>query len=252
MLSKSIIKLIRSLEQKKFRNEHKLFVAEGYKIIQELINQKWPIDNIYATSSWDGSQKYPNVTIVSESELEKISFQKTPQQVLAVCKMVDHKISLPDLNNSLCLALDDVQDPGNVGTIIRIADWFGIKDVFCGKGTAELYNPKVIQATMGAFTRVNVHAVDLPTFLKEYKSVTNLSIYGTLLTGNNIYRDKLNSSGIIVMGSEGNGISMEIQSILTSKLYIPPFPEGSQTSESLNVSTATAIVCAEFRRPNIT
>ncbi len=248
MLSKATIKLIRSLEQKKFRNEHKLFVAEGHKIVHELLKEDWPVEQVYATNAWEGLKNYPEVTVITSAELEKISFQKTPQQVLVVCKMADKEINFTELGNSLCLALDDVQDPGNVGTIIRIADWFGIKQIFVGTGTAELYNPKVIQATMGAFTRVSVHAVELKTFLNDYKIKTRLPVFGTLLEGNNIYKEKLKSNGMLVMGSEGNGISGDIQKLLTHRLFIPPFPAGSRTSESLNVATATAIICAEFRR----
>jgi RNA methyltransferase, TrmH family len=251
MISKSIIKFIRSLEQKKFRTEHQLFVAEGNKIISELIKQKWPIEQLFTTNAWEGLKDYKNATVISEIDLEKISFQKTPQQVLAVCKIVEHTINYSQLKNVLCLALDDVQDPGNAGTIIRIADWFGIKHIFAGTGTAELYNPKVIQATMGAFTRVAVSTIELTECIKKYKTETGLSVFGTLLNGKNIYKEKLSSNGMIVMGSEGKGISEDIQKTLTNTLYIPPFPGDSETSESLNVATATAIVCAEFRRQRL-
>jgi len=248
MISKSTIKLIRSLEQKKFRTEYKLFVAEGHKIIHELIKQNWPIEHVFATETWEGLKNFPDANIISESDLEKISFQKTPQQVLAVCKIIEHKINYSELKDVLCLALDDIQDPGNVGTIIRIADWFGIKHIFAGTGTAELYNPKVIQATMGAFTRVKVFPVELAEFIKKYIKETNLPVFGTLLNGKNLYHEKLNKNGMIVMGSEGKGISKEVQHTLINTLFIPPFSSDSQTSESLNVATATAIVCAEFRR----
>lgn len=251
MLSKSKIKLLRSLEQKKVRNELGLFVAEGTKIVDELLKQQWPVKEIYATTSWEGLKKYSKTIVISESELSQISFQKTPQHVLAVCNMRDCKIDFNELKNSLCLGLDNVQDPGNVGTIIRIADWFGIRHIFSGKGTAELYNPKVIQSTMGAFTRVTVHDVDLISFLNEYKTQTKLPVFGTLLDGNNFYKEKLKPVGIIILGSEGNGITKEVRSYLTQKLYIPSFPDGSQTSESLNVATAAAIICSEFRRLEI-
>lgn len=248
MLTKSEIKLILSLEHKKFRNEYKLFVAEGPKTVNELLKQKWPVDRIFATKEWSELKNYPKTIIITGSELGKISFQKTPQHVLAVCKMADRKIDFNNLKNTLCLALDNVQDPGNVGTIIRLADWFGIGHIFSGTGTADLYNPKVIQATMGAFTRVSVHSVDLTNFLSDYKVKTMLPVFGTLLDGNNIYHEKLNSNGIIVMGSEGNGISEEIKLLLTHRLFIPSYPEGSHSSESLNVAISTAIICAEFRR----
>ena len=248
MLSQATIKLIHSLEQKKFRNQHKLFVAEGTKIVHEIIKQKWPIEQIYATNEWSEIKRFPKTTIITETELKRISFQKTPQHVVVICKIKESTIDFAELKDSLCIALDDVQDPGNVGTIIRIADWFGIKHIFAGTGTAELYNPKVIQSTMGAFTRVNVYTTELTSFIEEYKIQTNLPVFGTLLNGNNLYQEKFSANGMLVMGSEGNGISAEIQNLLTHRLFIPPFPMGLQTSESLNVATATAIVCAEFRR----
>ena len=249
MISKSIIKLIRSLEHKKFRTEHQLFVAEGNKIVSELILSKHPIEYLIATEKWIKEQKtLPKINLieVTEKELERISFQKTPQHVLAVCRIEKNELNISDLKNSLSLALDDVQDPGNVGTIIRIADWFGIKNILASHSTADVYNPKVIQATMGAFARVNVHYFDLAEFLQQQKN--NIPIYGTTLDGKNIYSQNLKPNGIIVMGSEGNGISKEVQKTLTHKLFIPPFTDGEPVCESLNVATATAIVCAEFRR----
>jgi RNA methyltransferase, TrmH family len=249
MISKSIIKLIRSLEQKKFRTEHQLFVAEGNKIVSELIYSKQPIEHLIATRNWFEEQKtLPKINVieVTEKELERISFQKTPQQVLAVCRIVKKELNVLDLKNSLSLALDDVQDPGNVGTIIRIADWFGIKNILASSSTADVYNPKVIQSTMGAFARVTIHYVDLTEFLKQQKN--NIPIYGTTLDGENIYSQKLKPYGIIVMGSEGNGISKETLKVLTHKLFIPPFSSVEPVCDSLNVASATAIVCAEFRR----
>jgi TrmH family RNA methyltransferase len=148
------------------------------------------------------------------------------------------------LDGKLSLALDTVQDPGNLGTIIRIADWFGIEHVLCSKETVEVYNPKVVQATMGALARVSVHYVDLVEVLKE----TSLPVYGTFLEGEDIYGEALSAEGVIVMGNEGNGVSEEVKKLVSRKLYIPNFPKGRETSESLNVAVATAITCAEFRR----
>ena len=251
MLSKAIIKLVRSLDQKKIRVEKKLFVTEGNKIVSEIINNQLPITYLVATKEWIVKQtKLPKTEIikVTKSELKQISFQKTPQQVLAVCNIVNKELHFSDLKNELILALDNVQNPGNVGTIIRIADWFGIKNIVASLSTADIYNPKVIQASMGAFVRVMVHYVLLEKFLVKMKSENNLPIYGTTLQGKNIYNQKLSSRGIIVMGSEGNGISENKMKILTKQLYIPPFIAGAPPNESLNVAIATAIVCSEFRR----
>lgn len=251
MLSKAIIKLIRSLDQKKHRVENNLFVAEGHKIVGEIIKSDIKIKFLIAVKDWLAeNKKLPKTEVfeVTEKELQQISFQKTPQQVLAVCTIPDKKLHFDDLINSLTLALDDIQDPGNLGTIIRIADWFGIKNIIASTSTADLYNPKVIQATMGAFARVNVNYYSLPEFFNKVQSETSLPIYGTTLTGENVYKQKLTNNGIIVMGSEGNGISNEVLKVLTKQLYIPHFQSNSPTSESLNVATATAIICAEFRR----
>ncbi len=251
MLSKAIIKLIRSLDQKKYRIENNLFVAEGHKIVGEIIKSDIKIKYLIAVKDWlNENKKLPKTQVfeVTEKELQQISFQKTPQQVLAVCNLPEKKLHFDELRNSLSLALDDVQDPGNLGTIIRIADWFGIKNIIASPATADIYSPKVIQATMGAFARVNVHYHSLPEFFNKIQSETNLPVYGTTLNGENIYKQKLTNNGIIVMGSEGNGISKEVLKTLTKQLYIPPFQSDSPTSESLNVATATAIICAEYRR----
>lgn len=251
MLSKAIIKLVSSLEQKKYRLENKLFVAEGNKIVEEIIKTNFPIKFLIATSEWlskNNLNKNIEIYEAEESEIKKISFQKTPQAVVAVCNIIDCKLNLPEIEQNLTLALDNVQDPGNVGTIIRIADWFGIKNILASYSTADVYNPKVIQATMGAFARVKVHYVLLPELLLKLKDEFNIKIYGTTLKGENIYNQTLTNNGLIVMGSEGSGISQNVINTLSQQLYIPPYLLNSQTSESLNVATATAIVCSEFRR----
>ena len=251
MLSKAIIKLIRSLDQKKYRIENNLFVAEGNKIVSEILHSNIKIKYLIAVKYWlTENKKLPKTEIfeVTEKELQQISFQKTPQQVLAICYIPEKELNITDLKSSLTLALNDVQDPGNLGTIIRIADWFGIKNIVASTSTVDIYNPKVIQATMGAFARVFIHYTPLIEFLTKIKTETDLPIYGTTLKGENIYKQTLSNNGIIVMGSEGNGISKEVLKILTKELYIPPFQTTFPTSESLNVATATAIICAEFRR----
>jgi TrmH family RNA methyltransferase len=252
MLSKNDIKNIKSLEHKKFRTEKGLFIAEGHKTVLELTG-KFSCTLLAATQDWlDCHRNIPSERIesVTTDELKRASLLQSPQDVLAVFRIPKSEIKMSDTaQNNLVLALDDVQDPGNLGTIIRLADWFGIKDVFCSKGTADIYNPKAVQATMGALARVRVHYTDLKQSIKELPE--SVPVYGTFLDGEIIYDTKLSANGVIIMGNEGNGITPEIKQSVTHKLYIPNWPKGAPTSESLNVAIATAIVCSEFRRRNL-
>lgn len=247
MLSKNKLKLIRSLESKKKRKEEALFVAEGPKLVGDLLGH-FPCKLILATPNWLATHKKEGgceYIEVSQEELSKASFQKTPQEVLALFEQPEYNFSPQVASKELCLALDDVQDPGNLGTIIRIADWFGIQHIFCSVGTVDVYSPKTVQATMGALARVKVHYLDLPNF---FSSLQETPLYGTFLDGEVIYSKQLASHGIIVMGNEGKGVSVEVEKFLNERLYIPNYPAEVATSESLNVAVATAIVCAEFRR----
>ncbi len=252
MLSKNDIKNIKSLEHKKFRTEKGLFIAEGHKTVLELTD-KFSCTLLAATQEWlDCHRNIPaeRIESVTTDELKRASLLQTPQDVLAVFRIPKSEIKLADTaQNNLVLALDDVQDPGNLGTIIRLADWFGIKDVFCSKGTADIYNPKAVQATMGALARVRVHYTDLKQSIKELPG--SVPVYGTFLDGEIIYDTKLSANGVIIMGNEGNGITPEIRQSVTHKLYIPNWPKGAPTSESLNVAIATAVVCSEFRRRDL-
>jgi TrmH family RNA methyltransferase len=248
VISKNKIKLINSLSQKKFRDETGLFVAEGTKLVFDLA-QVFPCSVLVTTPEWlheHESLKADEVIEVNSVELAKISNQKSPQGVLAVFAKPVYKLDTDELTQKLSLALDDIQDPGNLGTIIRIADWFGITDIFCSEHSADAFNTKTVQATMGALARVRVHTVDLVEFLQL--CIGKLPVYGTFMNGQNIYNKSLTQHGIIVMGNEGNGISAEIEKLVTRKLLIPNYPIGQVTSESLNVGVATALVCAEFRR----
>ena len=230
-ISKAQVKLVRSLQQKKFRDELGLFVAEGDKCVEEL-RKAFELVHLYREGE--------NAT---RTEIEQMSGLKTPQGVIGVFR----KHSIEDLRlkiEDLVLALDGIQDPGNLGTIIRTCDWFGVHDIVCSKDTADCYNPKVVQATMGALARVRVHYVDLPNWLAEQQR----PIIGTLLEGQDMYEKPLPKTGIIVMGNEGNGISQEVRKLITHPIRIPSYPKNAETSESLNVSIATAIVLAEFRR----
>ena len=250
MLTKNNIKLIRSLEQKKYRTKEGVFVAEGPKVVGDLLSAMQP-QKVFATSEWinNNSTKGMGFEIVSEEELSRISFLQHPQQVLALFPIPTYKESgdyIKTIKGKLTIALDSVQDPGNLGTIIRIADWFGIDTILCSHETADVYNPKVVQATMGSIARVQVIYTDLPQTLSLLKQ--QMPVYGTLLNGENIYAKKLSQEGVIVMGNEGKGISPEVSSLVTDRILIPNYPEGRQTTDSLNVAIATAITCAEFRR----
>lgn len=226
--------MITSLAHKKYRDELGLFVVEGTKMVEEAQRSGLNVLKLFA------------LTDITPAEMKKISSFKTPSSVLAVLEKPTYTLETTTVLNNLVLALDGVQDPGNLGTIIRIADWFGIKHIVCSPTTADCYNPKVVQATMGAIFRVKVHYTDLPMFLQQ--AAQQMPVYGTTLDGENIYKENLITPAVLVMGSEGQGISKEIEALLTSKLYIPPYPLNVSTSESLNVAVSTAIVCAEFRR----
>ena len=251
MLSKAKIKLIQSLEQKKKRREERLFVAEGPKVVGDLLPY-FPCRLIVAEAAWLAAHPEVRATEIIETtsdELRKASFLKAPQEVLALFELPTYATPHDVADKELCLALDDVQDPGNLGTIIRVADWFGIRHIFCSIGTTDAFSPKTIQATMGAVARVQVHYVNLYNFLHNIRQENpSTPLYGTFLEGENIYKEPLTAHGIIIMGNEGNGISQQIQDLVTHKLFIPNYPEGCTTSESLNVAIATAITCAEFRR----
>jgi TrmH family RNA methyltransferase len=236
MVSKNQIKRIISLQQKKYRKESGLFFVEGKKVIQELLDSKFVLEELFVTEPL--FEHIPQQTLISESDLKKISALTNPNNSLAVFRMPEPK----KINEEgIILALDKIRDPGNLGTIIRLCDWFGIPDLVCSEDTVDLYNPKVLQATMGSITRVNVSYVNLNVFLKE----TKLPVFGTFMEGENLYKSQLPQKGIIVMGNEANGISPEIEQLITDKITIPRF--GNPT-ESLNVATATAIVLSEFRR----
>lgn len=249
MLSKATLKLISSLEQKKYRKESGLFVAEGGKCVNDLLVCGLKTEKILATEEWLSANRIEGgrqVTVVSEEELKRASFLRTPQGVLALFRQPEYMIDNDAPAKRLCLALDDVQDPGNLGTIVRIADWFGIEEIYCSSGCADIYNPKTVQATMGAIGRIRIYYTDLPSFLAQIKD--KAPIYGTFLDGEDMYEKRLDEKGIIVMGNEGKGIGKECAQHIGERLFIPNYPAGRSTSESLNVSTATAIICSEFRR----
>ena len=238
MLSKNQVKIITSLKQKKYRQQHGLFVAEGLKTINELLESSINLQQLFTLKVLNIDANLE--TIITEVDLKKISFLKTPNQALAVFEIPKPKAII---ENNLIVALDDVRDPGNLGTIIRLCDWFGIRDLVCSENTVDCFNPKVIQATMGSISRVNITYRNLEMFLAE----TNLPVYGAFMDSENIYKSKLPEQGILIMGNEANGISKELQQRVTHRITIPRFG-GLQVTESLNVATATAILLSEFKR----
>lgn len=254
MLSKNKIRLIHSLERKKNRAEEGLLLAEGPKLMEELLSVWTPV-YIAATEEWMTHHRnwLHRVTghgrvecdTVTQEELNHASLLRTPQQVIGLFPIPHEAKTIEEVaTRSLCLALDGVQDPGNIGTIVRLADWFGIQHVFCSADTVDIYSPKAIQATMGAIARVRVHYINLTEELRKCSA----PIYGTHLDGQNLYEESLTAHGVIVMGNEGKGVSKEVSNLVGKRLYIPPYPTYRDKVESLNVAIATAIVCAEFRR----
>ena len=240
MVSKNQIKLITSLQQKKFRVIHKLFLAEGVKVIQELLDSNFILEHLFVTEPILDAVNSSQKTLITEAELKKISCLATPNNCLALFKIPEVKAPI---HKGLIVALDSIRDPGNLGTIIRLCDWFGVEQLWCNEQTVDVYNPKVVQATMGSLARVNISYVNLEDFIAQSK----LPVFGTFMDGQNIYKTNCPKEGIIIMGNEANGISENIEKIISDRLTIPRFGSLQQT-ESLNVATATAIVLSEFRR----
>lgn len=245
MLSKSQISFLKSLQQKKFRKTHGLFLVEGIKSVKEFANSAYQVDTIYHTPAFSSkmlnlSQKI-NFHEISAIDLEKFSSLTTPQEVIALVKIPQWPaFSTQKLANSFSLVLDGVQDPGNLGTIIRTADWFGLNTILCSEDTVDAYNPKVVQATMGSLARINVHYTNIGNLIKDSK----VPVFGALLNGNSIYDTDFGTEGLIVMGNEGNGISTDIEALIQQRVTIPQVGK----AESLNVAIATAIFCSEVCR----
>lgn len=254
MLSKSQISFINSLKQKKYREEHQLFIAEGAKIVPELLNSTIVVKQVYATSEFLRNNVIPSTVErfeIKENELERISGLTKANEVLAICETPNYVLENESLKGKLTLVLDDIKDPGNLGTIIRIADWFGIENIVCSSETVDAFNPKVVQSTMGSIARINMHYVDLVEFLSQQITNNQQLVFGALLEGKNIYSEKLSSEGLIVIGNESRGISDEVQKLITDKICIPSFSHyksGGGEAESLNAAIATSIICSEFRR----
>lgn len=254
MISKSTIKLIKSLAVKKYRTKENLFLVEGDKNVIEVLKSDHSVDKLFASNSFLNSNseicKKAHFTVeVDNAAIKQASLLKTPQNCLAICTL-PKQYNLPkQLGNNLSIFLDDIQDPGNLGTIIRICDWFNIEHLFCSPNTVDMYNPKVIQASMGSFCRVQTRTTT-HEFIEEIANVSQAPIYGAFLEGKNIYNEELPQKAILVMGNEGNGIQKEIENKISNKVQIPNFSDKNNAAESLNVSMATAIICSEFKRKN--
>lgn len=250
MLSKNKIKLINSLTHSKYRQQEGLYIAEGTKLTETLLDAQRPIATIIATPQWLSAHTLPpSIEIVEadESEMKKITQLSTPSPVMALARIPTNQSTPNTPEGQLWLGLDNIRDPGNMGTIIRLAQWFGIDTIVCNKGTVDCYNPKVVQATMGAIAHVNIHYTALNEFIATHQS-EQWPVYGTFLEGRNLFQESLSASGMIVLGNEGQGISDEVAKEINKKILIPDFAGEGQKPESLNVSVAAAIVCAEFRR----
>lgn len=263
MLSKAKLQLILSLQQKKYRKEHHLFIVEGEKLVDELLQSSFSVHTIFATKPWldEFSIKYKNKKEhfyeISENDLKKVSSLSTPNKVIALVHFKTHTIEIADLKSKLTLVLDGIKDPGNLGTMVRLADWFGIENIVCSNETVDLFNPKSIQSTMGSLFRVNVIYKDLENWITSYKAQTNNLVYGTLLHGETIYKKELLNNALLIIGSESHGISANLLPLIDEKIKIPSFnpnkTEGTVSgkivsAESLNAAIAAAIVIAEFRR----
>lgn len=248
MLTKNNIIRICSLADKQGRKSEGMFVAEGYKLVSEMLESDFTVREIYALPEIiDSLPFFDNIYEVTPKQMERISNLKTPSNVVAVIELPQWEYRLEDIKDKLTIALDGIQDPGNLGTIIRLADWFGVENIFCSMNCADCFNPKVVQATMGAVSRVKVHYCDLQEALSQAAG-SGIPIYGAFLEGGNIYKTELFQSAIVLMGSEGKGISPALERYVSDKIYIPPYPREGGVSESLNVAVATAIVCSEIRR----
>ena len=250
-LSKHLTNVVQNLEKKKFREKYNLFKIEGEKLVNEALLSNFQVHTIIAKEKWlkEHEKKINNFQLVevSEREMEKLSNFKSPPEVIALIKIPEQKWQEEHIRHSLSVILNGVQDPGNLGTILRVCDWFGIHSIFCDTDCAHAFNPKSIQASMGAIFRVHVFYLDLLEFIPQFVN-SDFHCYGTFLDGDNIYQTSLQNTGFIVMGNEGKGISPEIEPFISQKLTIPRFAESSYSTESLNVGVATGIILSEFKR----
>ena len=239
-ISKNQLKIITSLSQKKYRQKHQLFIAEGIKVVNELLNSSYKINTLFAVDDFKTSSNEDKIIRISEQDLQKISNLKSPNKVLGLFKIPEEKAVQ---SKGLIVALDAINDPGNLGTIIRLCDWFGITELICSKDTVDCYNPKVVQASMGSLTRLSIRYLDLEAYLKS----TVIPTFIADMDGENVYQSNLPKEAVLIMGNEANGVSDAIKKLVNTKISIPRFGDVQET-ESLNVATATAILLSEFKR----
>jgi TrmH family RNA methyltransferase len=254
MISKNTIKLIKSLALKKNRVKENLFLIEGDKNVSEVLESKFKVEKLFATSNFLLSNKLKLKTVklvteVTQEDINQTSLLKSPQSSIALCVLPAPRELPETIDSDLWIYLDEIQDPGNLGTIIRICDWFGIENLFCSPKTADIFNPKVIQASMGSFCRIEVWYTPFD-LVSRLAAKSGISIFGAFLEGENIYEQQLPKRALLVMGNEGNGIGPDIEAKIEQKIKIPGFNQNPKSAESLNVSVATAIICSEFRRQN--
>jgi len=257
MISSARSKLLRSLQQKKFRDQHLLFLVEGEKMVRELTgnapDQRVRVREIFATPEWIGQNaKHLHLTDIevveaTQAEIKKVSTLLSPQPVVALVSRPDYKLEIEELLNHPVLAFESIRDPGNLGTIIRTADWFGIMHIVCSPDSTDVFNPKVVQSTMGAIARVNVHYHDLSALL-ESPVLKEKAVYGTFLEGENIYETSLEAAPLILFGNESHGLSDRLDRYIQHRISIPSFSRKGKGSESLNVASSVAVVCSEMKR----
>lgn len=251
MASKSTISFLRSLQQKKFRNEEGAFIVEGPKMVAEVLKSDFKVRQLYATSSWTPEQHLSSpLEIITETEMERVSGLQTPNKVLAVVEMPVLEGPVSSLLSGMHLLLDQIQDPGNLGTIIRIADWFGVTSVICSPDTADVFNPKVIQSSMGSVFNVKIHYRSLADVLLKNADGNKWPVYATLLSGNDIYNTEMKASSLVILGNESRGVNPVLNAFITQGIFIPRPPNKSSKAESLNVAVAAGIVCSEYCRKN--
>jgi TrmH family RNA methyltransferase len=255
MISRSRLKYLSSLKIKKLRNEHRQFLAEGHKIVSDILRDgQVNIGQIIASPEWILANnrlitsKVGDVAEADPTDLERISSLETPPPVIAVLDMFEHVLQMEQLSGIWCIAIDTIQDPGNLGTIIRSADWFGIRHIICNQGSVDLFNPKVVQASMGAFLRVKVHYEDLSSILKKYATELSLPVYGTFMEGTPVYNIPVEKKGMIVFGNESHGISEELVPLIQTRITIPPGDKNHPHIESLNVASSVSVVCSVISR----
>ena|SRR6056297_1072600 len=248
-MDKNRIKYLRSLHQKKYRQLNSEFIVEGNKLVNELLKSDFEIKNVYAVDAGQLKTESIEIEHISPKELDRISTSKSPNNSVAVAALPEGQLpSMDTIAINLSLVLENIQDPGNMGTILRLANWFGIQHIFCNAETVECYNPKVVQSSMGALFRVKVHYTDIYTLIAQTSDLPDFNIYATLLDGENLYETEISDKGFIIMGNESQGLTENINMAEVKKIKIPSFPEETSGMESLNVAIATAITVAEFRR----